>query len=220
MRLSLYLTAGDDAALFLETARRAEALGLAAIWLAEGAGLFAHPAVLAAAAAVATGRIALRAGGLTLPLHNPIRVAEEWALVDNLSRGRAGIAFGRAFCAAETAGVETVRRLWRGEAAQVADGEGRAIEIRMLPMPLQPELPLWSTDPETAAALGAALFVPDGSREPIAAYRAAGGRGGVTVAVDPGEIGSLHGPGVEEALRIDLDGALDALASLEIPGGR
>jgi len=142
MPLSLHLTSGDDPRLFLETVRRAEELGLSAIWLAEGPGLFVNPAVLAAAAAVITRRIALR-GCLALPLHNPIRVAEEWALVDNLSGGRAGIVVepGEA--------VETVRRLWRGEAVRVPDGEGRPIEVRILPRPVQPELPLFSVD-ETA----------------------------------------------------------------------
>ena len=138
----LYLTGGEDAALFLEVVRRAEDLGLAAIWIAEGTGLFLNPAVLACAAAAVTRRIALR-GCLALSLHNPIRVAEEWALVDNLSGGRAGIAVG------DTAGVETVRRLWRGEAVQVPDGEGRPVEVRILPRPVQPELPLLSVD-ETA----------------------------------------------------------------------
>lgn len=139
MSRSLYLTSGDDAPLFLETVRRAEDLGLSAVWLAEGSGLFANPAVLAAAAAVATRRIALR-GVLALPLHNPIRVAEEWALVDNLSGGRAGIAVG------PDPDVETVRRLWRGEAVRVPDGEGRPVEVRILPQPIQPELPLFSVD--------------------------------------------------------------------------
>jgi alkanesulfonate monooxygenase SsuD/methylene tetrahydromethanopterin reductase-like flavin-dependent oxidoreductase (luciferase family) len=142
MTPTLYLTGGDDAALFLKVVRRAEDLGLAAIWIAEGPGLFLNPAVLASAAAVATRRIALR-GCLALPLHNPIRVAEEWALVDNLSGGRAGIAVGQG------EDVETVRRLWRGEAIQVPDGEGRPVEVRILPRPIQPELPLFSVD-ETA----------------------------------------------------------------------
>ena len=137
--MSLYLTAGDDAPLFLEVVRRAEDLGHSAIWLAEGTGLFINPAVLAAAAAVATRRIALR-GCLALPLHNPIRVAEEWALVDNLSGGRAGLAID------PDPSVETVRRLWRGEAVRVPDGEGRPIEVRILPQPIQPELPLVSVD--------------------------------------------------------------------------
>lgn len=139
MTPTLYLTGGDDARLFLETVRRAEEMGLSAVWIAEGAGLFLNPAVLASAAAVATRRIALR-GCLTLPLHNPIRVAEEWALVDNLSGGRAGIAVG------PDPSLETVRRLWRGEAVRVPDGEGRPIEVRILPQPIQPELPLFPVD--------------------------------------------------------------------------
>lgn len=139
MTPTLYLTGGDDAHLFLATVRRAEELGLSAVWIAEGAGLFLNPAVLASAAAVATRRIALR-GCLSLPLHNPIRLAEEWALVDNLSGGRAGIAVP------DDPAVEIVRRLWRGEAVQVPDGEGRPIEVRILPQPIQPELPLWPVD--------------------------------------------------------------------------
>jgi alkanesulfonate monooxygenase SsuD/methylene tetrahydromethanopterin reductase-like flavin-dependent oxidoreductase (luciferase family) len=143
LQQSLYLTGGEDAHLFLKVVRQAEDLGLSAIWLAEGPGLFLNPAVLASAAAVATQKIFLR-GCLALPLHNPIRVAEEWALVDNLSGGRAGIVI------AETANVEVIRRLWRGESVRVPDGEGREIEVRILPRPIQPELPLWPLVDEDA----------------------------------------------------------------------
>lgn len=153
MSPSLYLTGGEDAALFLKVVRKAEDLGLSAIWIAEGTGLFLNPAILASAAAVATRRIALR-GCLAQPLHNPIRVAEEWALVDNLSGGRAGIAVE------DAAGVDMVRRLWRGEAVRVPDGEGRPVEVRILPRPIQPELPILSVE-ETAirTSLGEALEI-------------------------------------------------------------
>ncbi|HYG63178.1 MAG TPA: LLM class flavin-dependent oxidoreductase, partial [Thermoanaerobaculia bacterium] len=136
MRLSLLLTGGDDAPLLLEVAREADRRGLAALWLPEqhGDGLFPNPAVAAAALAAATRRIGLRAAGLAVPLHNPIRVAEEWSLVDNLSKGRVGIALALADAAADE-GIETVRRLWRGDAARVPDGEGRPIDIRILPRP-------------------------------------------------------------------------------------
>ena len=144
MRLGLLLADGNEASLLLEVARQADRRGLAALWLPERRGcegetdgLFPNPAVAAAAVAVATRRIGVRAAGLALPLHNPIRVAEEWSLVDNLSGGRVGIAFR------DLAGIETVRRLWQGEAVRVPDGEGRAIEVRILPQPVQPELPLW-----------------------------------------------------------------------------
>ncbi len=229
MRLSLLLADGDDARLFLEVARQADHRGLAALWLPElhgaggadgnSAGLFPNPAVAAAAVAVATRRIGVRAAGLALPLHNPIRVAEEWSLVDNLSRGRVGIALGRA-----DEGIEIVRRLWRGEAARVPDGEGRPIEVRILPQPLQRELPLWLADAQAAASLGAHLLLaePDGDR--IAAYRAAGGNGFVTVIV-PAFASMEHGlrelerceeiGAVEVACRVRL---ADALAALEVLG--
>ena len=37
--------------------------------------------------------VADRAGSVVLPLHDPIRVAEEWAVLDNLSGGRIGVSF-------------------------------------------------------------------------------------------------------------------------------
>lgn len=199
MRLGLLLTDGDDAPRLLEVARQADRCGLAALWLLEGAGLFPNPAVAAAAVAVATRRIGVRAI-LASPLHNPIRVAEEWSLVDNLSGGRAGIAFGPANDREE---IETVRRLWRGEAARIPDGEGRPIEIRILPQPVQRELPLWLTLPE-----------PDGGR-------IAGRVAGTVPAFASVEEGlralqPWEAIGVEEvACRVDLADALDALEVLE-----
>jgi alkanesulfonate monooxygenase SsuD/methylene tetrahydromethanopterin reductase-like flavin-dependent oxidoreductase (luciferase family) len=212
MRLSLLLTDGDDARLLLEVAREADRRGLAALWLPElqGASLFPNPAVAAAAVAVATRRLGVRAAGLALPLHNPIRVAEEWSLVDNLSRGRVGIAASTA-----DEGIETVRRLWRGNAARVPDGEGRPIEIRILPRPLQPELPLWLPAARSAAALGANLLLAEPDAERIAAYRAAGGGGLVTVTVPAftsAELEPCAEIGADEvACRVPLAGALAAL---------
>ena len=214
MNLSLLLTAGDDPRLLLDVAREADRRGLAALWLPEleGSGLFPNPAVAASALAVATRRIALRAGGIGLPLHNPIRVAEEWSLVDNLSGGRAGIAF-RAFGRGDLHDVEIVRRLWRGESERVPDGEGRPIDIRILPQPIQRELPLWMTDARTAAALGANLLALDEGE--IAAYRRGGGRHVTVVAALP-DLERLAAAGVDEiAIRADLAEALSTIAIME-----
>src|SRR6185312_5121833 len=81
--------------LLLDGARFADARGFDSIWLPERhfhpfGGIFPNPSVLAAAVAVATKRLAIRAGSVVLPLHHPLRVAEEWAVVDQLSRGRVG----------------------------------------------------------------------------------------------------------------------------------
>ena len=84
--------------LYLEGAKLADELGLAAIWTPERhftdiAAAYPNPSVLSAALAPITRQINLRAGSVVLPLHNSVRVAEEWAIVDNLSGGRVGISF-------------------------------------------------------------------------------------------------------------------------------
>ncbi|MGH7294093.1 MAG: MupA/Atu3671 family FMN-dependent luciferase-like monooxygenase, partial [Polyangiaceae bacterium] len=116
--------------------------------------------------------MALRAGSVVLPLHNPIRCAEEWSVVDNLSNGRVGLSFASGWHAADFAlmpgnfndrrklmaeGIETVRKLWRGEAVAVKSGDGKDIEVRIFPPPVQSEPPIWITasgTPETFAAAG------------------------------------------------------------------
>ena len=81
----------DRYRLLLEGARFADRHGFAAVWTPERhfhafGGLYPNPAVTGAALAAITERIGIRAGSVVLPLHNPIRVAEEWSVVDNLSR--------------------------------------------------------------------------------------------------------------------------------------
>lgn len=88
----------DSYKLLIEGAKFADQHGFAALWTPERhfhefGGLYPNPSVTSAAVAAVTQRIHIRAGSVVLPLHNPIRVAEEWAVVDNLSQGRVGIAF-------------------------------------------------------------------------------------------------------------------------------
>ncbi|MGC2775037.1 MAG: MupA/Atu3671 family FMN-dependent luciferase-like monooxygenase, partial [Bradyrhizobium sp.] len=151
--------------LYLESARRADQLGLSAIWTPERhftdvAASYPNPSILAAAIATSTTRVKLRAGSVVLPLHETLRVAEEWAVVDNLSCGRAGVAFAPGWLAddfvfapqryADRAAqtltmIEEVRRLWRGEAVQRRNGAGQNVAVRTLPRPIQSELPAWLT---------------------------------------------------------------------------
>ena len=145
--------------LLLESARFADRHGFAAVWTPERhfqdfGGLYPNPSVLGAALAAVTGRLGIRAGSVVLPLHDPQRIAEEWAVVDRLSHGRAGISFATGWHPTDFAlrpeaygdrrermfqGIEEVRRLWRGGAAG------------LLPVTLQPELPVWVTCSTNAA---------------------------------------------------------------------
>jgi natural product biosynthesis luciferase-like monooxygenase protein/FkbM family methyltransferase len=170
--------------LLMDGARFADEHGFTAIWTPERhfhafGGLYPNPAVTGAALAVATRRIQIRAGSVVLPLHSPLRVAEEWAVVDNLSQGRVGISFATGWSSRDfvlapgnyaerrrhlSEGVETVRRLWRGESIEMPDPDGNLVSVRTLPRPVQPTLPVWLTsagNPETirhAAEIGANLL--------------------------------------------------------------
>ena len=163
--------------LLLEGARFADREGLSAVWTPERhfhafGGLFPNPSVLGGALASITERVRIRAGSVVLPLHHPIRVAEEWSVVDNLSGGRVGLAFASGWHADDFVfapesypdrkeilyrDLETVRRLWRGGTVRVRGGSGQEIEVGVFPRPLQPELPVWITSagqPETFTRAG------------------------------------------------------------------
>ena len=83
----------------LDEAVLAEKLGMDAIWFAEhyftGECVYGDPLVFASAVAVKTSRIKLGFGIIELPLHNPVRIAHQTALLDNLSKGRLMVGTGR-----------------------------------------------------------------------------------------------------------------------------
>jgi natural product biosynthesis luciferase-like monooxygenase protein/amino acid adenylation domain-containing protein len=150
---------GDKYAAILSAARFADRSGLHAVWLPERhfdsfGGVFPNPSVLAAAIAAQTSRVRLHSGSVVLPLHDPIRVAEEWSVVDNLSGGRVslGVASGwhaRDFVLAPQVygkhreamyeGVETIRALWRGEPVTRTAGNSEQVEVKLYPTPIQSE---------------------------------------------------------------------------------
>src|SRR5215470_15781395 len=84
---------GDKYALLKRATRFADEHNFCCVWTPERhfhefGGLFPNPSVVSAALAAITSKIQIRAGSLISPLHNPIRIAEEWSVVDNLSQGR------------------------------------------------------------------------------------------------------------------------------------
>jgi natural product biosynthesis luciferase-like monooxygenase protein len=160
---------GEGYRLLLDSARFADANDFTAVWTPERhfhsfGGLYPNPAVTGAAVAAVTRRIGVRAGSVVAPLHHPIRIAEEWSVVDNLSNGRVAVSFASGWHAVDFAlrpenymdrrrvladSVATVRRLWRGEELEVSDGTGEKRSVRVFPAPVQPELPVWITSSGT-----------------------------------------------------------------------
>jgi natural product biosynthesis luciferase-like monooxygenase protein len=190
IQFSLFYFASDEGEsvqdkyrLLLDGARFADEHGFSAVWTPERhfhafGGLYPNPAVTSAAIAASTRNIQIRAGSVVLPLHSPIRVAEEWSLVDNLSGGRVGISFASGWQPNDFAlqpsafadrkelmysQIETVRALWRGEEVTFPGPKGD-VRVKTLPRPVQRELPFWITaagTPDTyeqAGRLGAGVL--------------------------------------------------------------
>jgi len=193
---------GNKYQLLLDSARYADTHGFNAVWTPERhfqtfGGLYPNPSVTGAALATITENVRIRCGSVVLPLHHPIRIAEEWGVVDNLSGGRVDISFATGWHRHDYVirpqnyedrrkimfhDIEVVRRLWRGEEIvfKGVDGEERA--CLTLPRPIQPELPFWVTVASqhtfpTAGAIGANVLTMlsniDDLANNIAAYRRA-----------------------------------------------
>jgi len=159
--------------LLLEGAKFADANGFNAVWTPERhfhafGGPYPNPAVTGAAVAAVTQNIAVRAGSCVAPLHHPARIAEEWAVIDNLTNGRVALGIASGWQPddfilrpentpphnkpAMFATIETLRKLWRGEAVEFPKADGSMHAVVTQPRPVSKELAIWVTtagNPET-----------------------------------------------------------------------
>jgi len=144
-------------------ARAAEEAGFDAFWVSEHHGMddgyLPSPLALLAAIAAVTERITLGTGLVIAPLHHPLRIAEDAAVVDQVSGGRLVLGLGigyvdhefrmfdspwsqRGARLAET--VEVLRRAWTGEPFSF---EGRTMsfaDVQVTPRPLRDGgIPIW-----------------------------------------------------------------------------
>jgi alkanesulfonate monooxygenase SsuD/methylene tetrahydromethanopterin reductase-like flavin-dependent oxidoreductase (luciferase family) len=162
----------------------AEELGLHSAWIGEhhfnSLGVLSSPELVLAYVAARTKRIRLAPAVTVLPLHHPIRVAEQWATLDLLSGGRVDFATGRGFdrneyvpfnasfddnMAVFTEGLEVVKRLWESDEPYTHRGKHYAFDnIAITPRPVQRPMPMRVASfsrpsIELAARLGLGLVV-------------------------------------------------------------
>ncbi len=168
----------------VEQAIYAEEVGLHSAWIGEhhfaGLGLLSCPDLALAYIAARTHRIRLAPAVTVLPLHHPIRVAEQWASLDLMSGGRVDFAAGRGYDRREyqplganfddnqsvfEEGMDIVRRLWNADGPISYHGKHyRSDEVLITPQPVQRPLPTYvgsfsRPSIELAARLGCGLVV-------------------------------------------------------------
>src|SRR6185437_9737133 len=168
----------------LDEAVYAEEVGLNSAWIGEHhfstLGVLSCPDLVLANVAARTTRIRLAPAVTVLPLHHPIRVAEQWATLDLLSAGRVDFAAGRGYDRREyeplgvsfddnqsifEEGMEVVRRLWSAYAPISHRGRHYAFDnVAITPQPVQRPIPAYVASfsrpsIELAARLGCGLIV-------------------------------------------------------------
>ncbi|MCR8549102.1 LLM class flavin-dependent oxidoreductase [Salipiger sp. P9] len=172
MAFSIYYWGNDDGvgrdkyAMLLEGAKFADENGFSAVWTPERhfhafGGPYPNPSVTGAAVAAVTRNIAVRSGSVVAPLHHPARIAEEWAVIDNLTNGRAGLAIASGWQPddfvlrpentppnnkpAMIENIDQIRKLWRGEPVPFPRQDGTMFDVVTQPRPVSSELPIWVT---------------------------------------------------------------------------
>ncbi len=174
----------------------ADQLGMHSAWIGEhhfnSLGVNSSPEMVLAYIAALTKHIRLAPAVTVLPLHNPIRVAEQWATLDLLSGGRVDFAAGRGYDRREylpfgisfednqsifDEGMEVLRDLWNSGGERI-DHKGKHYQfedVRITPQPLQKPMPMYvasfsKPSIELAARLNCGLIVA-----PFAAAMSFGG---------------------------------------------
>jgi alkanesulfonate monooxygenase SsuD/methylene tetrahydromethanopterin reductase-like flavin-dependent oxidoreductase (luciferase family) len=160
----------------LQDAELAERLGYHGVLLAEhhftNYCAIPNPLMLAAAVGQRTSRIRIGSAVIVLPLHNPVRVAEDIAQADQLTGGRLEVGLGRGYAPYEFTplgvglegsadamadGLDVLETLWAGADVANSDGRWPFPPITVTPRPVQlPRPPAWLAC-GSAASFGAAL---------------------------------------------------------------
>ncbi len=135
-------------------------------------GYLPSPLIVAAGIAARTTRIRISIAALLAPLYDPVRLAEDVAVLDALSGGRIDLILGNGYVASEfemygvamserarrtTEVIEFLRKAWTGEAFEF---HGRT--IRVTPRPHQPAGPRLILGGSSAAAARRAARIADG----------------------------------------------------------
>jgi len=163
---------------FFQEVDYAEELGFDTIWLGEHhfcRYICPAPQIIAGAIAQRTKKMRIGTAIALLPHHDPIRLAEDYALVDLLSGGRLDFGVGRGFIKQSydafgqdmgesrdrfNESLEMIEGLWRQPGFSYAGEFYRASNLTIMPRPLQrPTPPIYM-----AAALSPESFVAAGER--------------------------------------------------------
>jgi alkanesulfonate monooxygenase SsuD/methylene tetrahydromethanopterin reductase-like flavin-dependent oxidoreductase (luciferase family) len=185
----------DFVADIVDEAIYADEIGLHSAWIGEHhfstLGVLSCPDIVLAHIAARTKRIRLAPAVTVLPLHHPIRVAEQWATLDLLSGGRVDFAAGRGYDRREyeplgasfednqsvfEEGMELVRALWNADAPLTHRGRHYQFsDVAITPKPVQRPIPSYVASfsrpsIELAGRLGCGLVVA-----PFAAAMSFGG---------------------------------------------
>ncbi|WP_238363862.1 MupA/Atu3671 family FMN-dependent luciferase-like monooxygenase [Mesobacterium pallidum] len=172
MEFSLYYWGNDDGKgrdkyrSLLEGAQFADTHGFTAVWTPERhfhafGGPYPNPSVTGAAVAAVTQNLSVRAGSCVAPLHHTARIAEEWAVIDNLTNGRAGLAIASGWQPDDFVlrpentppankpamydQIRDLRKLWAGEEVEFAKADGTKHGVVTQPRPVSDKLPIWVT---------------------------------------------------------------------------
>jgi alkanesulfonate monooxygenase SsuD/methylene tetrahydromethanopterin reductase-like flavin-dependent oxidoreductase (luciferase family) len=143
-------------------AERADALGYDTFFSAEHHfheyGVVPNPAVLLAAIAQRTKKLRLGSAIATLPFHNPVNVAEAYAMVDALSGGRLVLGVGSGYLKHEFAGygidgaekrerfdeaLGVLRRLLAGERVTFNGKFVKLTDVAINVLPVQKQVPIY-----------------------------------------------------------------------------
>lgn len=154
---------------FIEQAKLADELYYDSFWIAEGhfgyeTGICPSPAVFLSRLFAETRRIKMGPAVCVLPLHHPIEVAENFALLDVLSEGRLLVGFGSGFLEESFRGfgipiqekqerflesLEIIKLAWVGETFSYNGKYHRIVDVQLNVLPLTTkEIWISATRPE------------------------------------------------------------------------